>query len=65
MEVKKEKLNFQNYGIAGIKAPKGLQGTSGVRINDEIITVVERNAIKGEEKSTEFRCKDGSNYSKR
>ena len=31
-----------------IKAPKGLQDTSGVGINYEIITVEERNSRKGE-----------------
>ena len=35
-----------------IKAPKGLQYTSRVRINDESITIVEQNAKKDEENST-------------
>ena len=34
-----------------IEIPKGLQGTSGVRIDDETITVVEGNTRKGEEYS--------------
>ena len=42
-----------------IKAPKDLQATSGV--NEEIITVVERNSREGEEKRTQFLCRDRSN----
>ena len=49
LEITKETLYFQNEGIACIKAPKGLQGTLGGRINDEIITDVERNTRKGVE----------------
>ena len=39
--ITKETLHFQNLEVACIKAPKGLQGTSGVGINDEIITAME------------------------
>ena len=49
-EVTKE-MYFQNEGIARIRVPKGLQGNSGVKLN-EIITVVERNARKGERNGT-------------
>ena len=48
VQVTKETLYFQNKGIACIKAPKGMQGTSGVRINEKIITIVERKAGNGE-----------------
>ena len=53
-----KKTYFQNKEIACIKASKGLEAISGVGINHEIITVVERNTKKGEEYSTQFRCKD-------
>ena len=49
VNVIKETLYFQDQCITCIKTPKGLQGTSGVRINNEIITYVKRNARKGEE----------------
>ena len=52
MMVIKEALYFLNEGIAcNIKAAKGLQGTSGVGINGEII-VWKRNARKRVENST-------------
>ena len=37
---------FSELRIACIKDPKGLQGNSEVKINDEITTVVERNSRK-------------------
>ena len=44
VKAKREKLYFQNRGIACIKAPKGLHCTSGVRVNNEITTDVEGKA---------------------
>ena len=41
VKVTKETLCFQNEEMTYIKVPKCLQGTSGVAINDETITVVE------------------------
>ena len=51
IEVPKETLYIQNQGIACIEAPMSLLGTSGVRVNNEIITVMERDAREGEENS--------------
>ena len=41
-----DELGHKGNVFTCIKAPKSLQGTSGVGINDAIITVVERNARK-------------------
>ena len=42
---------FRTKGLC-IKAPKGLQDISGVRINNDIITVMKRNTRKSEENRT-------------
>ena len=52
VKVIKKTLYFQNQGISCINAPKGLQGASGVKVNNEFITDVEQNARKGEEDRT-------------